>query len=189
MFYLSLKRSWVHFPVNLVTVLWREEGYTMKYCLCTRDFPRAQAMFHRIPRLDFLSPSPAMLVRDQHTLPMCRTHARYIHHETLCDILSQTLGQKPSELVAPWVCLQNPWRVFKILPRESIEYSRESLWGLHSLKIITRVFRYLQISSVIKSLRRSPGDLFTINLEISKKPDHFTVNYSNQAPFYCKHFW
>ena len=35
-----------------VTVLWREEGYTMKYRLSPRDFPRAQAIFHRIPRLE-----------------------------------------------------------------------------------------------------------------------------------------
>jgi len=30
----------------IVTVLWREVGYTMKYCL------RAQAIFHRIPRVE-----------------------------------------------------------------------------------------------------------------------------------------
>ena len=38
--------------LRIVTVLWREEGYTMKYRLSPRDFPRAQAIFHRIPRLE-----------------------------------------------------------------------------------------------------------------------------------------
>ena len=33
----------------IINVLWREEGYTMKYCLSPRDFLRAQAIFHRIP--------------------------------------------------------------------------------------------------------------------------------------------
>ena len=36
---------------STVTVLWREEGYTMNHCLSPRDFQRAQAIFHRIPRL------------------------------------------------------------------------------------------------------------------------------------------
>ena len=35
-----------------VTVLRREGGYTMKYCLSPRDFLRAQAIFHRIPQLE-----------------------------------------------------------------------------------------------------------------------------------------
>ena len=34
-----------------VTVLWREEGYSMKYCLSPRDFQKAQAIFHLIPWL------------------------------------------------------------------------------------------------------------------------------------------
>ena len=37
---------------HLVTVLWREEGDTMKYCLSPRDFLRAQVIFHRIPQLE-----------------------------------------------------------------------------------------------------------------------------------------
>ena len=40
---------------HFVSVLGREEGYTMKYGLSPREFPRelprAQAMFHRISRL------------------------------------------------------------------------------------------------------------------------------------------
>ena len=37
--------------VNIVTLLWREEGYTMKSLgLCLWYFPRAQAIFHGIPR-------------------------------------------------------------------------------------------------------------------------------------------
>ena len=35
-----------------VSVLGREEGYTMKYGLSPRKFPRAQAMFHRISWLE-----------------------------------------------------------------------------------------------------------------------------------------
>ena len=34
-----------------VSVLWQEEGYTVKYSLSQRDFPRAQATFHSISRL------------------------------------------------------------------------------------------------------------------------------------------
>ena len=41
---------------NDVSVLWREEGYTVKYSLSTReiprDFPRAQAIFHGISQLE-----------------------------------------------------------------------------------------------------------------------------------------
>ena len=35
---------------NIVSVLWREERYTVKYSLS--PFPRAQAIFHRISRLE-----------------------------------------------------------------------------------------------------------------------------------------
>ena len=38
-------------PEYMVSVLWQEEGYTVKYSLSTRDFQRAQAIFHRISRL------------------------------------------------------------------------------------------------------------------------------------------
>ena len=35
-----------------MTELWLESGYTMKYRLSPREIPRAQAIFHRIPRLE-----------------------------------------------------------------------------------------------------------------------------------------
>ena len=37
---------------SIVTVLWREEGYTMKYCLSPREILRAQEIFHHIPWLE-----------------------------------------------------------------------------------------------------------------------------------------
>ena len=39
---------------KLVSVLWREDGYTMKYSLSPRDFPRVYAIFHRISWLDII---------------------------------------------------------------------------------------------------------------------------------------
>ena len=44
----SMQKSWVQ---HTVTVLWREEGYTMKYTLSPRDFQRAQGIFHCLPWL------------------------------------------------------------------------------------------------------------------------------------------
>ena len=35
----SMQKSWVQ---HTVTVLWREEGYTMKYCLSPKEIPRAE---------------------------------------------------------------------------------------------------------------------------------------------------
>ena len=183
MLYLSLKRSWVHFPVNLVTVLWREEGVYNEILPLHEGIPEGSG--------DVLSYTPTWLSWSLTSiLYQCVGLMPGIFTtKPSATSSARPLAKNPRSLRPLGFVFKTPWRAFKILPRESIEYSRESLWGLHSLKIITRVFKNLQISSVIKSLRRSPGDLFTINLEISKKPDHFTVNYSNQAPFYCKHFW
>ena len=38
--------------INIVSVLGREEGYTVKYDLSPREFPRAQAIFYRISLLE-----------------------------------------------------------------------------------------------------------------------------------------
>ena len=37
---------------NTISVLGREEGYTVKYGLSPREIPRAQALFYRISRLE-----------------------------------------------------------------------------------------------------------------------------------------
>ena len=38
--------------IYIVSVLQKEEGYTVKYILSPRDFQRAQAIFHSISRLE-----------------------------------------------------------------------------------------------------------------------------------------